>query len=189
MHIHIHHRGPDDSSKALSPSLPAAGETSSELRFLQGATVHLRHADGRLQMRQQGEDAWQEVCLVRLFPLSEPEEWISVLDEKGKELGILQDLKGMSAEDLACVRQELSRRYLVPQIRRIRACRDKFDLVEWTVETDRGKVTFTTRNLRDQVKQPLPRRLTITDVEGNRYDVPDLAALDLASRRMLETRL
>lgn len=140
-------------------------------------------------MQQEGEEDWKEVSLVRLFPLSEPEKWISVLDKEGKELGVLLELQGLAVEDLDCAREELRRRYLVPEVLRILACRDKFDLVEWTVETDRGQVTFLTRNLREQVQQPLSRRLILTDVEGSRYDVPDTDALDPQSRRWLEERL
>jgi len=140
-------------------------------------------------MREEGEEGWKEVSLTRLFPLSEPEKWIAVLDKEGKEIGVLPDLKDIAPEELACVREELSRRYLVPQILRILTCRDRFDMAEWTVETDRGQITFLTRNLREQVQQPFPRRFVVMDVEGNRYDIPDLNALDPESRRLLEERL
>jgi hypothetical protein len=77
---------------------------------------------------------------------------------------------------------------MVPEIRRIVTVRERFDLVEWIVDTDRGQVTFLTRNLREQVKRPYPTRLVLTDVEGNRYDVADIEALDPESRRILEDR-
>ncbi len=189
MRFHMHYFGRGDSQKESDSSLPEAGESSPELQFLPAETLHFRHEGSRLQMRKQGEEDWQGVSVVRLFPFSESEGWISVLDEKGKEIGILRELRGLSLEDRASVREELARRYLVPEIRRILSCRQRFDLVEWTVQTDRGKATFLTRNFRQQVNEPLPRRLTFTDVEGNRYDVPDLAALDPQSRRWLEMRM
>ncbi len=87
------------------------------------------------------------------------------------------------------VRDELRRRYLVPQIQRILACRVRDEVVEWTVQTDRGRRKLLTKNLREQIKEPVPSRLTLLDVEGNRYDIPDVAALDPESRRRLDAQL
>ena len=188
MHFWHHGGGRPDSAQS-GPSLPAPTELSAELRMLAPPAVHLRREGNRLQMQREGEPEWAEVSLVRLFPLGKPDEWISVLDKEGKEIGILEHLRELSPADLRCAEDELRRRYLVPEIRRILACRDRFDLVEWTVRTDRGRSTFLTRNLREQVQEPLPRRLTLMDVEGNRYDVPDVDALDSQSRKWLEERL
>jgi hypothetical protein len=188
---------PSDSADAVKrPSPvgepPATGgdaPAAADLRFLDAATVRFRHEGSAFQMRRDGEADWREVGLVRLFPLTEAETWVAVVDEKGKELGVLQQVADLTAEDAAAVRQELRRRYLVPQIRRILACRERFHLVEWTVETDRGRRTFLTKDERDQIKEPLPGRLSLTDVDGNRYDIPDVEVLDLASRRLLEPRV
>ncbi len=189
MHFFGHRPGGQRQAPEIKPTLPPPSKLSTELRFLDSSSVHFRRNGNRLQMRQDAESAWQEVNLVRLFPLSEPDKWISLVDQEGKEIGILQNLVGLSPESREHVEEVLRRRYLVPRIHRILACRDRFDLVEWTVETDRGRVTFQTRNLREQVREPLPNRLTLTDVEGNRYDVLDVNALDPQSRRMLEERL
>jgi hypothetical protein len=170
-------------------SLPMPKEGSSELRLLDPAKLAFRREGPRLQLRLEGEEEWREVNTVRLFPLTEPERWVSIIDKEGKEVGVLVELKGLTSEALRLVREELRRRYLVPQISRILACRERFDLVEWTVQTDRGKRTFLTRNLREQVKEPMASRLMFTDVEGNRYDIPDVAALDPDSRRWIEARV
>ena len=188
MHFFIHRSRDDSSAADAGSSLPAPDEASRDYKTLDPAALRFRHEDGRLQMRQ-GEEEWQEIRLALLFPLSEPEKWVSVLDKEGRELGILLELHALSKTDQTCVREELHRRYLVPKIRRVCACRDRFDLGEWEVETDRGQATFLTRNLREQAKQPLPRHLSLTDVEGNRYDIPDVTALDSQSQRLLEERL
>lgn len=83
----------------------------------------------------------------------------------------------------------LHRRYLVPRIRRILGCREKFDLEEWTVDTDRGVITFLARRLRDHVEEVSASYLKLTDVEGNRYGLPDIDALDPVSQRLLEEKL
>ncbi len=189
MHFFGHRPGGQRQAPEIKPTLPPPSKLSTELRFLEPSAVQFHRNGNRLQMRQGTEGDWQDVNPVRLFPLSEPDKWISLVDDDGEEIGILQSLKELPQESRRCLEDELRRRYLVPRIHRILACRDRFDLVEWTVETDRGRVTFQTRNLREQVREPLPNRLTLTDVEGNRYDVLDVDALDPQSRRMLEERL
>jgi len=189
MGFHEHHMGGEAKAADSGPSLPMPEETSSELRFLEPEGVQFRFEAPRLQFREGDAAEWREVALVRLFPLSEPERWISLIAKDGKEVGIVRELAALGPGNLHLARQELRRRYLVPQIQRIIACRARGDVVGWVVETDRGRRKFLTKGIRDQVKEPAPRRLTIIDVEGNRYDVPDLFALDPESRRRLEAQL
>lgn len=160
-----------------------------EIVELQQAAISFRFDGSRLKMRPQDDERWYEVSLSRLFPLSEPEQWISVANSEGKEVGVLLDLHGLSRENYAIVQEALRRRYLVPQIIRITACRDRFDLTEWDLETDRGSITILLRHPQENIKQTLPGRFSLTDVEGNRYDIPDLDGLDRESRAWLELRL
>lgn len=179
----------DHSGKASSTEEPAPGEAAAELDILDPSALQFCREDNRLQMQQDGEEAWCDVSLARLFALSEPERWISVLEKEGKEIGVLLALRELSPESLRAAREELHQRYLVPQILQVLACRDRFDMVEWTVQTDRGQVTFLTRNLREKVQRPLSRHLILTDVEDTRYDIPDVEALNTGSRRWLDERL
>ena len=186
---HFHHHGGSAKPADTGPSLPMPEETSSELRFLDPAVAQFRQWGARLQFREKDDEDWRDVTLVRLFPLTEPEHWISLVEMNGKEVGILKDVTRLPHDALAHVREELRRRYLVPRIQSILACRVRADLVEWTVESDRGQQKFLTRDVREQIKEHQPTRLSIVDVEGNRYDIPDLAALDLDSRRRLDAQL
>ena len=188
-HFHHHHHGGRGIGGPVLPSLPPASEANADLVFLKAETLHFRREGTRVQLRKEGEEDWTEVTLVRLFPLTDPNTWISLLDKEGREVGVLLDLVGLSAENHALVQEELRRRYLVPEVSRILARKPRFDLMEWTVETDRGPTTFLTRNLREQMQPPGSDRIIITDIEGNRYDVPCLEALDPISRRRLESQL
>ena len=191
-HFHHHHHGGGHVGGPVLPSLPPASEANADLVFLEPQALHFRREGTRVQMRKEGEEGeeeWGEVTLVRLFPLTDPNTWLSFLDKEGREVGVLLDLAGLSAEDHALVQDELRRRYLVPEVSRILSRRPRFDLMEWAVETDRGPTTFLTRNLREQQQPPGSDRIIITDIEGNRYDIPNLEALDPVSRRRLDSQL
>lgn len=214
-HFHHHHHGGRGVGGPILPSLPPASEANADLVFLKPETLSFRRQGTRVQMLREGgegkakesaklaegeegkagetpvegEDGWGDVTLVRLFPLTEPNTWISILDKEGREVGVLLDLAGLSTEHHALVQEELRRRYLVPEVSRILSRKPRFDLMEWVVETDRGQTTFLTRNLREQQQPPGSDRIIITDIEGNRYDVPSLEELDPVSRRRLESQL
>ena len=158
---------------------------SDEPCFLDGGALAFRTMHGRLEMQRAGEETWAEIALARLFPVTDPDAWFAVLNKDDKELGILKDLKGLVPDSLASVRHELHRRYMIPEIRRVVTCRTKFDLVEWDVETNRGRVTFRIKQHQDRTQASAGNRLAITDIEGNRYDVPDVSTLDAESQRVL----
>ena len=56
-------------------------------------------------------------------------------------------------------------------------------------ETDRGIREATLRDARDNVVYLGESRLLLTDAEGNRYDIPDISALDPRSRALLASVL
>lgn len=159
------------------------------LLFLDAASLQLRHENARLQCRLKDEDEWLDATPVRLFPYSLPEEWIALEGPESKEIGVLETLAGMPEENRKLLLCELDRRYLAPRIVRLLSCKQRFDVFHWTAETTRGKISFLTRGLRDQLQQPLAGHFTFTDVEGNRYEIVNLAALDPLSRRMLEEQM
>jgi len=189
MPFHFHRIGGDVRPAVTGPSLPMPDETSSELRYLEPGSVRFRREGTRFEVRLGDEPEWRDVTPVRLFPLTEPERWISLIGKDGREIGVLVETKGLVKDDLAGLREELHRRYLVPQIQRILSCRRRRDTVEWKVETNRGQLTFRTRHFREQVKEPSPSRLTLIDIEGNRFDIPSIEALDPDSRRRLAAQL
>jgi hypothetical protein len=148
-----------------------------KLRFLaHGPILRLTVEDDRSYLR---------VGVLRAFPLSDPSHYLSVRDGQGKEIGLIVQPDALRDEDRALVERELERRYLVPAVVRIVAARERFGTVEWTVETDRGEVHFTTRNLRENVQRPAPGRIILNDVDGNRYDIRDVDRLSRTSQELL----
>jgi hypothetical protein len=55
----------------------------------------------------------------------------------------------------------------------------------WEVETDRGFRRFLTRASQEGIEQPEPHRCVLIDLDGNRYYIPDITALDPISFTLL----
>jgi len=166
-----------------------SGSESCELRYLDPRALRFRQAGPTLQMTIENECTWLKVSILRVAPLSNASRYFSVRDAAGKEIGILVDPHELDADGRRLVEQDLERRYVVPLIQRIISAKERFGTVDWDVQTDRGRCRFTTRNLREDALQPSPSRYILTDVDGNHYDVPDVNALDSASRGHLMMNL
>ena len=159
----------------------AAVAKAAGLSYLDPATLRFTRAGATLRLTIENQVTHLSVSVLRAFPLSEPGRYLSVRGEKD-EIGLVVDPQALDPESRALVNEELHRRYVTPEIRRVTSVRERFETVEWTVDTDRGPCQFTTRNLRESMVHPSPNRYILTDVDANRYDIPDLTALPVASR-------
>ena len=96
----------------------------------------------------------------------------------------MQELK---PEDAEMLRAELNRKYYTPVIRSILSMKDKFGFSYWKVMTDEGEMNFTLHDtFHSMMKVDGGNRIFITDVDGNRYEIPDLEKLDRKSFRKIE---
>jgi hypothetical protein len=158
---------------------------ASRLVLLDPRTLRFLKHGATLRLTVEADRSYVRVAILRAFPLSEPRRFLSVRDGAQKEVGLIVDLTELSAEGQALVQEDLDRRYLIPAVTRIVSAKERFGTVDWTIETDRGVCRFTTRNLRENVQRPAPGRIILNDVDGNRYDIRHLDALDRTSQDFL----
>jgi hypothetical protein len=149
--------------------------------------LHL-DAWGRLVLTEGSGRQHVGVEVVRGFPISDPRRGISLLDTEGREVVWIESLDDLPAEARAVLEEELPRREFMPQVRRVLHVSGVVEPTEWEVETDRGTTRFTL-NSEDDVRRLGPARAILTDANGIRYLIPDLASLDAHSRRALERYL
>lgn len=123
-----------------------------------------------------------EVQVLHAFPLSHERRYIALRDGKGNDLGMIESLDELDAESRALAETELRRRYFLPKITAIVAATERFGSSQWEVETDRGPRTLSTGVVNEAIVEVEPGRYLITDTEGNRFEIPKLAALDEGSR-------
>jgi len=149
-----------------------------------------RTAGGILTLEYMGE-SYPDVVLQRAFPLSKPMEYISVKTsavhkDMSNELGIIRDIRLLSDENRTHVEKELADRYFVPIITKIETLKDDFGHVYMDVITDAGKRSIAVPNSPANFIKLGGNRLLLIDFDGNRYEIPEISALDRKSKKLLE---
>lgn len=125
----------------------------------------------------------------RLFPKSGGNHYLVLLDEDGEQRAIIRDAEQLMPESKEVVIRALKEYYTMPRITKIQKMTEKFLIWMWTVETDRGVITFEIRNHMASIKPLYDGRVLIKDANDNRYEVLDYRKLDMKSRKMLEPKL
>ena len=176
-----------------------------DLIILDPASCRLQaNADGRLWGEVAGRE-YAELVVHMAYPLTDPDRWVSLVavedpDSDGRrsdgdkpdrvEIGVLEDLEQTDPETRAAIASALRLRYFLPRVLQI------LDVVDedpgqtgasvWQLLTDRGPMRLRMVNLFDGITELRTGRILLSDRDGNRADIPSVAAMDPASRRLLE---
>ena len=122
----------------------------------------------------------------RLFPLSNATMFITLLDENEREIAFIRDYEELDPASAKALDECFAEYYMIPQIKALLKSEEKFGALKWTVETDRGEITFRIRNRHSDIK--LVRgtgRVLVRDSNDNRYEIPDYTVLDAHSKHLL----
>jgi hypothetical protein len=138
--------------------------------------------DGTLRAEIQGDRCALRLDILRAFPISNANENLVLRDGGGKEVAILQDLKSLDSQTRELLEKALENRYFLPKITKINSILEKFGSAVWDVDTDRGPTSITTKALHEAIYEVTPTRFMLRDTEENRYEIPDVTALDDVSR-------
>jgi hypothetical protein len=144
---------------------------------------------GNVRLTVGEERSYLVVRLYQSAPLSAPGRYLSLQDAKGEEIAFVPELDRLPAESRAVAEEELQRRYLTARVERIVFVRTEFGVTYWRVETDRGTRDFVVQSLSESCVWLGDGHLLITDLDGSRFEIPDAAALDPASRKALDNVL
>jgi hypothetical protein len=128
---------------------------------------------------------YTDAAPVRAFPLSDPLHAISICDQNGREIVYIDSLDDLEPATRAIVEGALAQREFVPVILKILATPPRTEPALWQVETDRGVTSFEVES-EDSIYRRDPRQVSIVDVRGIRYLIPDTRKLDKQSQRVLE---
>lgn len=125
------------------------------------------------------------VVPVRAFPIAAPDEGLSIVGPDGHELAWIPRLSALPGPERALLEAELAVREFTPTITRLRAVSTFSVPSTWSVDTDRGPTDVVLKS-EDDIRRLGNGRLLIGTSHGLNLAIPDMAALDRASRRLLE---
>lgn len=144
-----------------------------------------RDVFGQLILTDADGHCYSGVEPARAFPISCPDNWISLCDVEGREVLCIRELEKLPADLRTMLEEELGRREFVPVIQEILQVADDTDPSQWEVDTDRGTTTFLLDS-EDDIRRLGPYRVLFIDTHGIRYLIPDLKKLNSRSRRIME---
>lgn len=147
-------------------------------------------AGGFAALDVEGEH-YDRVIVCRAFPFTEPDRWLSVrpADDSKHEIGLIERPDAFDPDTVALLSEQLALRYFTPVIRRIRSAVDKHGFSTIDAETDRGRCKFSFRGGSDAVTRLSETRVIFTDLDGNRYEIPDVTALSKREQKKIDVYL
>jgi hypothetical protein len=122
-------------------------------------------------------------------PISFPNQYLSLTDAKGAEIILLKSTDDLDPESKKAVDFEVKKRYLTSEIHRIIHAKVEFGATYWNVVTERGERELVTQSLQENAQWLSDTHLVIIDVDGNRFEITDVTAIDARSKQYLDSIL
>ena len=120
-----------------------------------------------------------------LFPLSEDNKNIVILDDKHKEIFYIDDLQQLEPTLANGLQVALLRNRFILKLLKIHKVSSLRTPAEWKVLTDRGESSLVFSS--EEAIRRLPEDgALIQDSQGIRYLVPKISSLDSSSRKVIE---
>ncbi len=148
--------------------------------------IHIERDDfGRLVLTDAQGERHVGIVPVRAFPLTAPEDGVSLVGGDGREVVWLDriDVLGPQAQELLA--QDLAVRDFAPTLQKLHKVSSFGVPSTWTVSTDRGETNFVLKAEED-IRRLDGGALLIASAHGVQFRIPDVKALDRASRKLLE---
>lgn len=150
------------------------------LQFMTKETAAFHPTEGGFLSLTFLGQTWERVQIFRTFPFSDKNSFLSVREhtERAKEIGIIRELEeDFDRETIDLINKQLDLRYFTPQIIKIYSIKERSGFIYFHVLTGRGERQFTVRNNSNAIIPFTESRIFITDIDNNRYEIPDTARL------------
>ena len=148
-------------------------------------SVKVINADGQ-------EEFFERVIIRRSFPVTSPDEFLSVREPdtkkngRGFEIGMIRNLNIFDKETVDLLNAELDVRYFTPIITHILSSKEKFGYNYMELETTAGRVAIVMNNPFYNIRSLEDGRIMINDMDGNCFVIPDPKKLDRHSLKFIE---
>lgn len=159
-----------------------------ELRFLTKENAQFKRTKGGFVSLTYADKTYDRVNVYRTFPVSEPDAYISIreADEKAREIGVVEHLSKLPADQAEMLREQLKLRYFTPEITKVIDIKTEYGYGYFNVVTNFGACRFTIHNGGGAVVSLTDIRIMITDLDGNRFEIPDITKLSAGERKKLD---
>ncbi len=143
-----------------------------------------------MTLKKDGEEKlFEKVSLRRSFPFDMLWQYISVLDDEENEIGLIYDIEDFE-EAAELLRTELERRYYEPEISAVISLKERYGFSYWSVKTSDGRtVQFTMQDTFRNIIRAGEDKAILLDVDGNRFVIKSIKALDKKSYKKIELYL
>ena len=123
-----------------------------------------------------------------MFPFSEPEKYVSIrtAEETSREIGVIENLGTFPKEVREMLEEQLELRYFTPVITKIYQIKDEYGYAYFDVETDRGRCRFVIHMGGNAVVHLSDVRILISDIDENRFEIPDVTKLTVKEQKRLD---
>lgn len=158
------------------------------LRYLDESKLRFWKPEGAAHLRAEldGELCILEAKIRRAFPFSASQQYLSLQDGAGKEIGLIADPSKLDDSSRRLIDDELDRRYFTPEITAIENLKNEGGMWTFGVQTQRGPIEFYVRNWRDSSHEIAPGRFQIYSVDGQRFEIADYNKLDNRSKMLMD---
>ena len=137
-----------------------------------------------------GEKTYDRIFLHRAFPHELLWEYISVVGEESREIGLIYNIKDFDDETFGLLKTEIDRKYYSPVITEIVSVKERYGFSYWKVKTDdERKLDYTMKDTFRNIIHTGEDSIILIDVDGNRYTVKSISELDRKSYRKIELYL
>lgn len=127
--------------------------------------------------------------LVRCFPSTAADTWLSIRDTEGQELALVRNPKTLDPDSRNTIAPVLHDKYHVPVITRIVSVTSSVEGKHLEVEAEEGSLTFDITGESDIDYREYPSVLFTDRSKRRKYLIPDAASLDQPSRNLLRQHL
>ena len=167
-------------------------EKSAQILRLDKSNARFEEKNGFLSLvlTLDEEKRYDRIFLHRIFPHELAFQYISVLNDEKKEIGIIYDIADFDENAQNLLRIEIEKKYYSPTIKEIKSVKERYGFSYWKVLLDDGREkSFTMQDTFKNIIHTSEDSIVLVDVDSNRFTVKSVSALSSKSYRKIELYL
>jgi len=140
---------------------------------------------GNIRLILDGGQSYDQVRIIRAFPISDPENGFSIVNQDGHELVWFESINQLSEDNQRIAHASLEQIEFIPVISKINDLNTYALPSIWDIETDRGVTKLKLKTEQD-IRRVSSEALLITDANGIQYLIKNRKTLDKFSKKVLD---